>query len=205
MNDTLRQKWLDLLSAWTVDPELSDPDFKDICKHYTEPGRFYHALDHIRAMLETVDRLACFARNLNVVKLAVWLQDVIYDSRASDNEQRSAQYTEQFCHQLSVPEVRVVSSLILRTKTHDAEGDPDAQVLIDADLAILGASESAYRTCADQIRKEYAWVPESNYRSGRRQMLERFLATPRIFHLLEYLEEPARLNIAAEIARLGSV
>jgi predicted metal-dependent HD superfamily phosphohydrolase len=48
-----------------------------------------------------------------------------------------------------------------------------------------------------------AWVPEGNYRTGRRQVLERFLTKPSIFHLLRHLEEPARQNIAAEIARLA--
>jgi predicted metal-dependent HD superfamily phosphohydrolase len=94
--------------------------------------------------------------------------------------------------------------LIQKTKTHEAGDDPDAQVLIDADLAILGTSESAYRTYADQIRQEYAWVPESDYRNGRRQVLERFLVKSRIFHLLGHLEKPARRNIAAEIARLAA-
>jgi predicted metal-dependent HD superfamily phosphohydrolase len=75
-------------------------------------------------------------------------------------------------------------------------------VLIDADLAILGASEAAYRAYAENNRQEYAWVQEPAYRMGRRQVLERFLARPRIFHLLAHLEEPARRNIAAEITRL---
>jgi predicted metal-dependent HD superfamily phosphohydrolase len=78
-------------------------------------------------------------------------------------------------------------------------------VLIDADLAILGADDPAYRAYADQIRQEYAWVSEPDYRMGRRQVLECFLARPKIFDLLAHLEEPARRNIAAEIARLAGV
>jgi predicted metal-dependent HD superfamily phosphohydrolase len=203
MDDLLRHKWYDLLVAWGVDRMLSDAAFEDICKHYTTPGRLYHTLDHIGAMLVTVDSLASFARNLNAVKLAVWLHDVIYDSRASDNEERSAEYAEDLCSKLAIPEDRVVSSLILKTKTHEAGGDPDAQVLLDADLAILGASELAYCFYADQIRMEYVWVPEPDYRKGRRQVLDRFLARPRIFHFLVHLEESARRNIAGEITRLS--
>jgi predicted metal-dependent HD superfamily phosphohydrolase len=94
-------------------------------------------------------------------------------------------------------------SLILKTKTHDAGDDPDAKVLLDADLAILGANENAYRYYAQQIRKEYDWVPEPEYRSGRQQVLTKFLARPRIYHFLNPLEKPARRNIAAEIAQLA--
>jgi predicted metal-dependent HD superfamily phosphohydrolase len=203
MNDLLRRKLHDLLGAWAVTPSLANETFDDIRQHYAGPGRFYHTLQHVGALLETLDGFAPFARNLNAVKLAVWLHDVIYDSRASDNEERSAEYAEQLCEKLSIPEGRVVAALILKTKTHDAgEDDPDAQVLLDADLAILGASESVYRTYADQIRQEYAWVPEPDFCMGRRQVLERFLARPRIFHLLAHLEKPARRNIASEIAGL---
>ena len=78
-------------------------------------------------------------------------------------------------------------SLIRKTKTHDAGSDTDAQVLLDADLAILGESESVYRTYAEKIRQEYAWVPEPDYRKGRRRVLENFLSRPRIFHFLSQL------------------
>jgi predicted metal-dependent HD superfamily phosphohydrolase len=202
MNDALRRKWHDLLSAWAVMPSLTDEMFDAIRQHYAGKGRFYHTLDHVAAMLEIVRSLASFARNLNAVNLAVWLHDVFYDSRASDNEVRSAEYAEQLCEKTSIKEGRAVASLILKTKTHEAEDDPDAQVLIDADLAIFGASEPAYRAYAEKIRQEYAWVPEPDYRLGRRQVLERFLMKPRIFHLSAHLEESARRNIAAEIARL---
>jgi predicted metal-dependent HD superfamily phosphohydrolase len=154
-------------------------------------------------VLETVECLGSYARNLHGVKLAAWLHDVIYDSRASDNEERSAKYAVQLCEKLSIPESHLVAALVLKTKTHDAGEDPDAQVLIDADLAIFGAGESAYCAYASQIRQEYAWVPEPNYRRGRRQVLERFLARPRIFLCLAHLEDPARRNIASEISQLA--
>jgi predicted metal-dependent HD superfamily phosphohydrolase len=94
--------------------------------------------------------------------------------------------------------------LIRKTKTHDAGDDADAQVLIDADLAILGADEPAYRTYAEQIRQEYAWVPEPEYWIGRRRVLQKFLDRPRIYHILSHLEAAARHNLAAEIARLAA-
>ena len=155
-------------------------------------------------MLETVESLASFARNPNALKLAVWLHDVIYDSKASDNEERSAEYAERLSHELSIPDSGLVAALILKTKTHDTGGDVDAQVLLDADLAILGASEIVYWDYAEKIRLEYGWVPESEYRKGRRQILERFLCRAKLFHFLSHLEEPARRNISEEIRQLAS-
>ena len=143
MTDDLTRKWHDLLGGWHVSPQLAEELFSDVCKHYGEPGRFYHTLDHVSAVLETVESLNCHARNLRAIKLAAWLHDVIYDSRTSDNEERCADYAERLCEHVSIPEGRLVASLILKTKTHDAGGDPDAQVLIDADLAV-GTHEIAW-------------------------------------------------------------
>jgi predicted metal-dependent HD superfamily phosphohydrolase len=205
MNDALRRKWHNLLCAWAVDPTLADRTFEDVREHYGGPSRFYHTLEHVQTVLETVGSLGSYARNLNAVKLATWLHDVIYDSRASDNEERSADYAERLCEKLSIPEGRLVAALIRKTKTHDAGEDANTQVLLDADLAILGAGESVYRVYAEKIRQEYAWAPESDYRQGRGRVLQNFLSRPRIFHLLRHLEDPARQNIAAEIARLAVV
>ena len=203
MNAVLRRKWHDLLRALAVDPTLADRTFEEIQGYYAGPGRFYHTLDHVQNVLEIVESLGSYARNLNAVKLATWLHDVVYDSKASDNEERSADYAERLCERLSIPEGRLAAPLIRRTKTHDAGGDADAQVLLDADLAILGASEPVYRAYGEKIRQEYAWVPELDYRQGRRRVLENFLSRPKIFHLLCHLEEPARHNISAEIAQLA--
>jgi len=202
--DPQRETWKNLLHGWGVAPIQADRTFEEIAEAYSGPGRFYHTLDHVMDVLATVDGLAAHARNLNAVKLAAWLHDLIYDSKASDNEERSAEYAERLCQELAIPEGSSVASLIRKTKTHDAGDDADAQVLIDADLFILGASEAVYRDYAEKIRQEYAWVPESQYRQGRRRVLENFLSRARVYHFLSQLEEAARRNMADEIGRLSS-
>src|SRR4051794_30150458 len=103
MNDRPRGLWRDLLDAWAVDANLADRAFEDVRQHYAEPGRFYHTLDHVQQVLQTVESLRSQARNANAVQLAGWLHDVIYDSRASDNEERSADYAEHLCAKFSIP------------------------------------------------------------------------------------------------------
>ncbi len=198
-----REKWQALLRAWSVLPTLAECTFEELARAYSGPGRYYHTLDHVLDVLAMVENLAPQAKNLQAVQLAAWLHDAIYDSKASDNEEQSAQYAHRLCETLAIPDGGVVSSLILKTKTHEPGSDPDAQVLIDADLAILGASELAYRDYADKIRREYAWVPPTAYRQGRQRVLESFLARPKIFHFLGHLEESARHNLLAEMARLA--
>ena len=127
MNEMPRRKWHDLLHAWAVDHRLADRAFEDVCKHYAEPDRHYHTLEHVRQVLETVDVLGSHARNLNAVKLAAWLHDVIYDSRASDNEERSADYAERLCEHLCVPDGSRIAFLILKTKSNFVGAYPSAR------------------------------------------------------------------------------
>jgi predicted metal-dependent HD superfamily phosphohydrolase len=84
-----RRLWQDLLHSWGVASSDADRTFAEIVQAYSDPGRFYHTLDHILDVLATVEGLAGYAENVNTVKLAAWLHDVIYDSKASDNEEKS--------------------------------------------------------------------------------------------------------------------
>jgi predicted metal-dependent HD superfamily phosphohydrolase len=202
MNDAMRRRWRSLLASWHIDSAAVDSTFGEVAERHAEPGRFYHTLDHVEAVLATVDRLAGHAHDPRSVELAAWLHDVVYDSRASDNEERSADFARQLCERLSIPGGERIASLILTTKTHEPGDDSDAMVLLDADLAVLGADDADYRRYAEAIRREYAWVPEADYRAGRCRVLERFLAKPAIFRLLHSLEPAARRNLAAEIERL---
>jgi predicted metal-dependent HD superfamily phosphohydrolase len=124
--DKRRETWKNLLHGWGVAPIQADRTFEDVREHYAEPGRFYHTLDHVMDVLATVAQLASHARNLNAVQLAAWLHDVIYDSKASDNEDRSAEYAERLCEELAIPEGPLVAGLIRKTKTHAADDHADA-------------------------------------------------------------------------------
>ena len=151
-------------------------------------------------MLQTLQPLS----NEPALLLAAWFHDAIYDSRAKDNEERSADLAAEMLAEMSVADVIAeVRRLILLTKTHDpADSDHAGQLLVDADLAILGTEPAEYQAYATAIREEYAWVPEEAYRAGRRAVLENFLRRPHIYRTaaLAGLEAAARRNLAAEVA-----
>jgi predicted metal-dependent HD superfamily phosphohydrolase len=78
-------------------------------------------------------------------------------------------------------------------------------MLLDADLAVLGADEAAYDRYAAAIRREYAWVPEDRYRAGRARVLEDFLGRPQVYHtaaMRSRAEDRARANLRREVAAL---
>ena len=133
----------DLLPRWLRLFPGTDPAFADLVARYGEPSRHYHTLDHIRAVLGHVDALWPDAPL--ALELAAWLHDVVYDSRAADNEERSADYARALLPALGVAESTIdeTARLILLTRSHEAgPGDRAGQTLLDADLAILSASEA---------------------------------------------------------------
>lgn len=178
--------------------------WQDLARRYGETGRSYHTLTHIGAMLAVLEEFADAALNPLALRLAVWFHDAIYDARRTDNEAESARYAAQILQAAALPPptLSAVERLILATKTHEAApDDPDAALLLDADLVVLGAAPADYDRYAQAIRQEYAWVPEDRYRDGRRKVLNSFLERPRLYHtpaLFERLEQAARENLRRE-------
>lgn len=204
----LSHLWESLLNAMGVERSSARPLFADLTTRYTAPERHYHNLDHIAHCLETAATLQHVAHDYWAIQLAIWFHDVIYDTRAHDNEAQSAAYAAQALQAIGVSPTRIetVEKLILATEHHSAAAsDMDAHILLDADLAILGSDVECYRRYARAIRREYGWVPDAAYRAGRVQVLTRFLQRERIYftgQLHDSLEESARQNIAAELKQL---
>lgn len=208
---SLRKDWARLLAWYGVVPVLADPVFDVLAAAYTAPRRHYHNLEHLAEMFRVVARLTPDTDDPGAVQLAVWFHDVVYDPRAEDNEPRSAEVLVELLRQLGVPPATVERvGRLVRATAHLSSADPpadrDTAALLDADLAILGADEERYRRYAADVREEYAFVPDEEYRKGRAAVLRTFLARPRIFHtrgLFDEAETRARANLAAELAELG--
>jgi predicted metal-dependent HD superfamily phosphohydrolase len=183
---------------------------------YQEPGRHYHTLEHIRECLRIFDYLSARAPiyssngDPDAVELALWFHDAYYDSRASDNEERSAQFAGEILATLGCTKktIHEVQRLVMATTHQRSPRTATARIVCDIDLAILGSEPEKYDQYARQIRREYAWVPLDRYREGRISFLQRLLAGPGIYRTEELanLERPARSNIERELANLnGSV
>jgi predicted metal-dependent HD superfamily phosphohydrolase len=207
---TLKSSWETVLQPFKVEPSLKQKVFLDLVRAYSSVGRFYHTLEHIQHILEIIEQMRSLAVNFPTIQLAAWFHDVIYDSKAKDNEERSADYAVVSLTKLKIPSTTVerVRRLILSTKTHQTLlTDIDTQILLDSDLSILGSSEWKYRTYAQAIRKEYSWLSSELYRTGRKQVLLKFLQRERIYftnQIFVKLEGRARENMQAELAVLLS-
>ena len=200
--------WRLLLQRAGADPTLGPDLFARLHSYYSSPGRAYHHLGHVGHVLLVVSALAGYCPQPVAVRLAAWLHDAVYLPGTGDNEEQSAVLAQKWLTELQLPYLLCEETprLIRLTATHDAlPSDANAAVLLDADLAILGAPPSSYDAYARAIRREFAHVEQSAYRSGRAQLLARFLARPTIYRtppLRALYEAPARSNLARELAAL---
>jgi predicted metal-dependent HD superfamily phosphohydrolase len=143
------------------------------------------------------------------VELALWFHDAVYDVTRGDNEQRSADWARQaaLAGGVSTEAAQRLHALVMATR-HDAlPSTRDAQLLVDVDLAILGAPRARFDDYERQVRAEYAWVPEPVFRQKRREVLAGMLARPQLYATQRFhaaLEASARANLARSIAQLAA-
>jgi len=190
-------------------PEEAVELFKKIAEQYQSENRLYHNLDHIENLLNFLNQQKQQINNQDAIKLAAWFHDVVYNTEAKDNEEQSAEYAQNHLKQLGISEetLQQVITLIMATKKHEiVENNPDSAIFLDGDLAILGSNNEEYDQYAAKIRQEYAWVPDDQYKTGRKKVLEDFLNRPRIYFTEEAnqtLGQQARKNLEREIKTLS--
>ncbi|MGN9766767.1 HD domain-containing protein [Micromonospora sp. SD12] len=183
----------------------------DLLVRWREPHRHHHDTRHLTAVLDVVDAYAPAAGRPDLVRLAAWCHDAVYDPRAGGdaNERDSAALAGTLLARAGLPAdaVAEVRRLVLLTAGHAVDpGDADGSLLCDADLAILAAPPEAYDHYAAAIRREYAHVPEPAFRAGRARVLAGLLALPALFRLpplARRWESPARANLTRELAALS--
>ena len=200
------ETWLSA-GARTLDAALHDA----LIASYQEPRRAYHTLQHLREALALLPRWAAAGPNPARVALALWFHDAVYDPQARGhvNERRSAAWARAAAWAAGTSDetAEALHALVMAT-CHDAEPiGPDAQLLVDIDLAILGAAPARFDEYERQVRAEYAHVPDEAFREGRRRVLQQFLERPVIYRTPQAqgaLERRARANLARSIAALSA-
>lgn len=164
---------------------LSAPEglMQKLMDAWAEPQRHYHSLQHLRECLALLEPELDLAQRPGEVELALWFHDAVYDPQGKANEERSADRAVEALAQAGADsEVQERVRALIMATCHDAVPvDDDARLLVDIDLAILGADAARFAEYDAQVRAEYRWVPDQIYKAKRREVLAGFLARPAIY------------------------
>jgi predicted metal-dependent HD superfamily phosphohydrolase len=193
---------------------ISEPLRVELAAAYQAPGRYYHDLRHIEALLGLATACADDIVDRDALEAAIWFHDAVYDTRREDNEERSAVLAEERLAGVAGAErIARIAAMIRATAGHirpDYSGGPAAQdfaLFLDMDLSILGSPEADFDAYEAAVRREYDWVTDEQWRQGRRAVLARFLARPAIYLTERFkasYEAAARRNLVRAIARLDA-
>lgn len=196
--NALRSNWLNLAAYYQI--QDANVLFEQLTAAYSEPHRAYHTLKHIAECLSWFEQVKHLLHDPHLVELMIWMHDVVYDHKQTDNEWQSAQYAKRiFKHNLCEQQLVALAQGILATAGHEAQLDNDLQYLIDIDLAILGASPQRFIEYQEQIRFEYQQVEEQHYQVKRAEILAAFYQKQPLFmssYFYEKLEASAKANLA---------
>ena len=174
---------------------------------YREPDRHYHTLQHLHECIECLAACGDLAQRPAEVEIALWFHDAVHDVHRDDNERRSADRARAALAAagVSADVVARIDALVMATRHATATPTAaDEQLLVDIDLAILGADTARFAEYETQIRREYAHVPAAEFRARRSAVLASFLARDPIYRtarLRDALEARARTNLALAIAQ----
>lgn len=203
MTTLLERSWE---RAWLALTGTADPALRDtLLAHYELPERKYHTRQHLEECLQGFEAHRHLAEHPAEVEAALWFHDAIYEVRGSGNEERSADWAfEALTAAGAAPDPAArVKALVLATRHSALPVGIDQQLLVDIDLAILGAERRRFDEYERQIRDEYAHVPGIVFRFKRRQILQGFLDRPSLYSLpplKDALEARARENLHRAIA-----
>ncbi len=203
----LQTRWVEFCKKVGIASTFADSEFVTLRHMYG--GRPYHNLDHIQNCLVEFDSCSHLSINPDALEFAIWYHDIIYNTKRQDNEEKSAQYAKAICDQAGVPEKfgSEVSRLIILTNHRQIPTDIDGKLIVDIDLAILGASPEDFEECERAIREEYAHYSESTFKHGRSAILDMINKREDIYEtefFRKKYEKQARENIRSSLERLAA-
>jgi predicted metal-dependent HD superfamily phosphohydrolase len=210
----LQATWTDAVCTLGGAPVVAAAAATGLAAHYAQSHRRYHDSEHVQAVLRDgaalaeAERLSARERALLVV--AACAHDVVYECRPGEDEQRSAAWARGWLRRAGVAEADVtrVETLVLATAAHSAsQDDHTALVLLDADLAILGADPATYDRYRLAVRAEYAAVDDQAWRSGRSAVLSGLLARQPLYATgaaRQRWEAAAKANLRRELESLAT-
>lgn len=186
----------------------SSADFFDVIEaQHQKPQRFYHTFtSHVFDLTQKLKDITHLADQPDEIYFFLMTHDAVYDSTRTDNEAQSVEFAKLIGVQIGLGDnfLKTVGAYILASGHESASisSSRDLDLSLDLDVSILGASTAVFDTYEKNIRKEYSWVPEVDYRAARADILRGFLSKDHIYRTTQFQrthQERAKENLCRSI------
>jgi pantetheine-phosphate adenylyltransferase len=169
-----------------ISSRLQELNFDDIVlKRYQEHHRYYHTVNHLTDVIS-------YLLNENALDdelfLASVYHDAVYNPKANDNEERSAELflNESKHSKLNKSQIDLVCQLILDTKTHKPS-NLKSEIFINADLNIFNQPLSMLIEFEHKIFKEYQFADFKIYQKNRIDVLNQLNSNGKLDSIIDYV------------------
>lgn len=181
------------------DKKTIEQTLETLAKRYSEPHRHYHNWSHIMRGWTEYKKL--FDKPLTPIQAFAWLyHDAEYDPQRQDNEERSAVTFLRDSEALGFDSQAADAVMRLILSTIPSKNGKD--VINDMDLCILGAELKPYLDYATAVRKEYSFVDDTLWKTGRMAVLKSFLRRKKLYVTTEFAAKfthTAKRNMQVEL------
>lgn len=195
-----KNRWDSIVRELKLDNDTAKILYNDLVFRYTN-GRVYHGLDHITDCIDQYNKIKHLLFDRTSVILALLYHDIIYNTRSSDNEFRSAEYMKiLLAPTFDSNKIEKVYHYILATKDHGKTIDMDLKYILDIDMSILGSNHKKFMKYDRLIAQEYIWVDA--YRAKRITFFENIIKNGTIFQTIFFskkYERQAQQNLKMAI------
>ncbi|MBY8961654.1 hypothetical protein KJK34_02695 [Flavobacterium sp. D11R37] len=203
----LKDTFRNLVAKYAKDVSLTENLWRELELQYSAKGRYYHTLEHLQHMLNMLVPVLKDTEDTDSLLFALFYHDFVYIATSGQNEENSAKAATKCLKAIGFPEQKITLCCehIIATKKHENSGNSDTNLLLDADLSILGSSQEEYDIYCKQIRREYAIYPDVIYKPGRRKVIKHFLEMDYIYktlHFRQLFESKAKSNLKRELELL---
>jgi len=203
----LHETFINLTANYCANSDAAEKLWQEIATAFNDKNRHYHTLAHLENVLAQLTAVKADIEDWDTILFTLFYHDIVYDVLKQNNEEQSAQLATERMRLLQISTERIdkCRQQIMATKSHGNSVDNDTNLFTDADLSILGMDWDAYLLYLQNVRKEYSIYPDALYNSGRKKVMQHFLAMDRIYkteHFYSKYELQVRENITKEIAML---
>lgn len=89
----LQKLFISITSPYT-DKATAGSCWQELERHYSEPSRHYHNLEHLAHMIGELEPLQPRIHDWPTLLLAVFYHDIIYKASRKDNEEKALHWQE---------------------------------------------------------------------------------------------------------------
>lgn len=202
MKYLLQERWQALASRYCDDDELIAEYWREIEALHKEDQRHYHTLKHLECLFRDIDEVSVLS---DAIEFSIWYHDAIYKPGSMMNEANSAKLAKKRMRKLGVTKTLVDSVVYMigcSRKHTNPKRDKEAQLFLDADMAILGSSQLVYAKYLEKVEREFSKIPQILYGKGRIRFIKSTLNRSKIFRsyfFFEKYEKNARINLSMEL------